>query len=110
MKRTFIIIIAVIVGAIIALIIVNKIPLNKKVVNTYSEVKKGIFEIAVTNSGELIAEKSIDIKGPEIGQSTNQGSNRQGQQTRGGDMRAMDLKILDIVPEGTSVNEGDYIA
>jgi hypothetical protein len=110
MKRTFIIIIAVIVGAIIALIIVNKIPLNKKVVNTYSEVKKGIFEIAVTNSGELIAEKSIDIKGPEIGQSTNQGSNRQGQQTRGGDMRAMDLKILDIVPEGTSVSEGDYIA
>ena len=29
---------------------------------------------------------------------------------RGGDMHAMDLKILDIVPEGTIVNKGDYIA
>jgi len=110
MKRTFIIFIICIVVAIIALIIINKIPVRKKIFNSYSEVKKGTFEITVTNSGELVAEKSIDIKGPEIGQSNNQGSNRQGQQSRGGDMHAMDLKIQDIVPEGTTVNEGDYIA
>lgn len=103
-----------IIIAIIALFVVNKIPVRKKVINTYSEVEKGLFEITVTNSGELIAEKSIDINGPAIGGSTsqgyNQGSGRPGMETRGGGMRAMDLKILDIVPEGTTVDEGDYIA
>ena len=114
MKRMFIMIITSIICAIIALIIVNKIPLKKKVFNTYSEVKKGKFEITVTNSGELIAEKSTDINGPELGQgasqSNNQGSSLRGQQNRGGNIRAIDLKILDIVPEGTTVTEGDYIA
>ena len=43
-------------------------------------------------------------------QSNNQGSSLRGQQNRGGNIRAIDLKILDIVPEGTTVTEGDYIA
>ena len=102
------------VVAIIALIVFNKMTSKNKIFNAYTEVKKGVFEISVSNSGELIAEKSIDIKGPEIGQGSNQGrnqgNNRQGPQSRGGDMHAMDLKIQDIVPEGTIVNEGDYIA
>jgi HlyD family secretion protein len=114
MKRKFIMIITSIICAIIALIIFNKTPLKKKVFSTYSEVEKGIFQITVKNSGELIAENSIDINGPEIGQSTsqgyNQGSGRQGLQTRGSDIHAMDLKIQDIVPEGTTVDKGDYIA
>jgi HlyD family secretion protein len=110
MKRMFIMIITSIICAIIALIIVNKIPLKKKIFNTYSEVKKGKFEITVTNSGELFAEKSIDINGPVIGQSVGQGSNLRGQQNRGSNIRAIDLKIQDIVPEGTTVTEGDYIA
>jgi len=111
MKRIFII--TGIVVAIIALIVFNKLTSKKGIFNTYAEVKKGIFEITVTNSGELIAEKSLDIKGPEIGQGSNQGRDQgrnQGPQARGGDMHAMDLKIQDIVPEGTIVNEGDYIA
>jgi HlyD family secretion protein len=104
MKKTFIIIgISV---AIIALIVFNKMTSKNKVVNSYAEVKKGTFEITVTNSGELLAEKSLDIKGPEIGQ----GSFQQGRGVMGMDMHAMDLKIQDIVPEGTIVNEGDYIA
>ena len=45
---------------------------KKSSLNTFTEVKKGLFEITVSNSGELIAEKSIDIKGPEI----NPGSER----------------------------------
>jgi multidrug efflux pump subunit AcrA (membrane-fusion protein) len=112
MKRIFIII--GIVAAIIALIVFNKLTSKSHIFNTYAEVKKGTFEITVTNSGELIAEKSFDIKGPEIGQASDrghdQGPNRQGPQIRGGDMHAMDLKIQDIVPEGTIVKEGDYIA
>lgn len=106
MKRKFIIFITCIVAAIVLLIIVNNLPSFRKTLNIYSEVKKGIFEIAVTNSGELIAGSSIDIKGPEIGQNISQ----PGSQTRGGNIHAEDIKILDIVPEGTIVVKGDYIA
>lgn len=113
MKRIFIT--AGVLLAIIALIAFNRMTSKNKVVNSYTEVKKGLFEISVTNSGELIAEKSTDIKGPEIGQSNNnQGGGNQGRgggnQGRGGDMHAMDLKIQDMVPEGTLVKAGDYIA
>lgn len=105
MKR--ILVISVIVAAVIALIVFNRMTSKKGSVDSYAEVKQGMFEITVTNSGELIAEKSIDIKGPEIGMGSGQGGNRGG---RGFDMHAMDLKIQDIVPEGTIVKEGDYIA
>ena len=125
MKRIFII--SGVLIAIAALIAFNKITSKKGIVNTFTEVKKGIFEISVANSGELIAEKSVDIKGPEIGQSNNQqggpqGGNRGGGGPGGGggggarggggggDMHAMELKIQDIVPEGTIVKEGEYIA
>ena len=108
MKRMFVI--GGVVLAIIALVVFNQKTSKRGKDNSYAEVKKGLFEIAVTNSGELIAEKSIDIKGPEIGM----GSDRGGGGGRGGsgghDMHAMDLKIQDIVPEGTVVKEGDYIA
>lgn len=108
MKR--ILVISGVLLAIIALVVFNRMTSKKGSVNSYAEVKQGLFEITVTNSGELIAEKSIDIKGPEIGMGSGQGGNRGGNQGRGFDMHAMDLKIQDIVPEGTIVKEGDYIA
>jgi hypothetical protein len=102
MKR--VLVIGIVVAAIIALIVFNQMTSRKGNVSSFTEVKKGLFEISVTNSGELIAEKSVEIKGPAIGM----GSERGGQ-GRGFDMHAMDLKIQDIVPEGTVVKEGDYI-
>ena len=108
MKIKRILVISGVVAAIIALVVFNKMTSKKGNVNSYAEVKKGLFEITVTNSGELIAEKSIDIKGPEIGMGMDQGGSRGG--GRGFDMHAIDLKIQDIVPEGTIVKEGDYIA
>jgi HlyD family secretion protein len=107
MKR--ILIISGVVVAIVALIVFNRMTSKNKVFNVFTEVKKGTFEITVSNSGELIAEKSLDIKGPEIGAGTNRGPG-QGNQGHGMDMHAMDLKIQDIVPEGTVVKAGDYIA
>src|SRR5512136_676060 len=95
-----------VVLAIAALIVFNRMTSKSKVFNVYTEVKKGTFEITVSNSGELMAEKSLDIKGPEIAQ-TNQGFGGGG---HGGDFHAVDLKIQDIVPEGTVVSKGDYIA
>jgi hypothetical protein len=115
MKRALIII--GIVLAVTALIVFNQMISKKNVVNTYAEVKKGLFEISVTNSGELMAEKSTDIRGPVMGQATGQQGNQFGGGGGGnrggggpGDMRAQDLKIQDIVPEGTVVKEGDYVA
>jgi len=98
MKKAFIIIGVVV--AIAALIAFNKIISKKNTFNIYTEVKKGVFEITVSNSGELIAERSVEIKGPEIAQGSNQGHGP----------HAIDLKIQDIIPEGTMVKKGDYIA
>jgi len=137
MKR--ILVISGVVLAIAALIVFNRLSSSKKTVNSFAEVKSGTFEISISNSGELLAEKSIDIYGPTIGlpeqQQQQQGGNRQagstgggsrqggggmtggmamsgggGQRAGGGDMRMSELKIQDIVPEGTIVKEGDYIA
>jgi len=112
MRKVFII--GGIAVAVIALIIFYNMTSKSNIVNAFAEVKKGTFEITVSNSGELMAEKSLDIMGPVIGQAN--GGNfgfggRPGGFMGGGfDMRAMDLKIQDIVPEGTIVKEGDYVA
>ena len=74
MKRT-IIITGIVAGIIIiALVVFNKLVSKKDTDTLYTEVKKGPFEIAVTNSGELEAERSIDIKGPEIRKAVKSGS------------------------------------
>lgn len=174
-KMKKILIIGGIVVAIAALVVFNRMTSKNKTLNFYTEVKKGVFEITVSNSGELIAERSLEIRGPVMGeapktstveltiqnndrgqrggqmggqmggqsggqssgqggdrgssgqsstQSSTSGSARTSGQTatvssgRGGgmtismgsDMHAMDLKIQDIVPEGTLVKEGDYVA
>jgi multidrug efflux pump subunit AcrA (membrane-fusion protein) len=96
MKRTIIITVIVMVITIIALIVFNKVTSKKNDDAEFTEVVKGDFEIVVTTTGELIAEKSIDIKGPEIAQ--------------GRDIRGNNIRIQDLIPEGTEVEEGDYIA
>jgi HlyD family secretion protein len=95
MKRTLIISGIVVVVAVIALLIFNRATSGKDLSNLFVEAKKGEFEIVVTVTGELQAENSVDIKGPDFSQ------------TR---IRTQDIKITDMVPEGTEVKEGDYIA
>jgi len=108
MKRT-IIITGIVAGLIIiAMFAFNKLISKKDTATVYAEVMKGQFEITVSNSGDLEAEKSVDIMGPVIKQS-NQGQNRGGDHGGGG-MRLQSFKISDIVPEGTVVREGEYIA
>lgn len=114
MMKRFLIIGGVLL-AIAALVAFNMMTTKKGNVIYYAEVNEGPFEISVSNSGELLAEKSVDIFGPSIGQSNNQqggahgggGGQRQG---GGMDIRMMELKIQDIVPEGTVVKKGDFIA
>ncbi len=108
MKRTLIIT-GIVAGLIvIAMFVFNKLVSRKDTATVYTEVMKGQFEITVSNSGDLEAEKSVDIMGPVIKQSSqNQGRGGDG---HGGGMRLQSFKISDIVPEGTVVKEGEYIA
>jgi HlyD family secretion protein len=110
MKRTLIITGIVAGVIIIAMILFNKLASKKEKVSVFTEVKKGPFEITVTNSGELEAEKSVDILGPEIQSSASMGGGPNRGSGPGGGMRALNFKIQDIIPEGTEVRKGDYIA
>lgn len=96
MKKTIYITAAVVVFTLIALVVFNKVVSKKGTANQFTEALSGTFEITVTNTGELIAEKSTEIKGPEIAQ--------------GRDVRATSIKITDLIAEGTEVKEGDYVA
>jgi HlyD family secretion protein len=96
MKKTIIITAAVVIAASVFLIIfVRATSKNNESLN-YTEVKKGSFEIAVSGTGELVAANSIDVRGPNLVMNTN--------------FRPSPIRITDIVPEGTIVKKGDYIA
>ena len=96
MKRTIIITGIVAALAIIVLVLIGRASKKKDISNLYAEVQKGQFDIVVTTTGELQAENSTNITGPEFAQSRN--------------IRAMDIKITDLVAEGTEVKAGDYVA
>ena len=96
MKRTLIIAGIIVVVAVIILVIIGKASAKKDISTLYAEVQKGQFEILVTTTGELQAEVSTDIRGPEMTQSRN--------------IRSMDIKIQDLIPEGTEVKTGDFVA
>lgn len=96
MKKTVIItaiIVVVTLGGLLAFVNLTSEDLSK---HSYAVAEKGDFEIVVSGTGELDAENSVDINGPDIVANRN--------------FRAAGIKILDLVPEGTIVKKGDYIA
>jgi len=96
MKRTIIITSVVVVLAIVIMVVISKLSGKEDLSTLFAEVQQGEFEIVVTTTGELQAEVSTDIKGPEGLASRN--------------MRFGGIKISDLVPEGTEVRAGDYVA
>jgi multidrug efflux pump subunit AcrA (membrane-fusion protein) len=96
MKKTLYTTGIVIVAAFILLYALNRIGSKRSTSEFYTKVQKGQFEISVISAGELMAERSVDIKGPEI--------------AMGRDIRFFNIKIQDLMPEGTVVKAGDYIA
>src|SRR4030066_455233 len=109
MKRTLITTAIVAAAITLALFVFNKLVSKDKSSNVYAEAKRGFFEITVANSGELLAEKSIDIKGPEIFSSNQAFGGGGGGQGGHGRMHAMDFEIQDIISEGTMVKKGDIL-
>ena len=59
-----------------------------------TQVKRGEFEIIITSTGELQAENSEKILGPAGLRS----------------IRIWQVKITDLIPEGSMVDSGDYVA
>jgi HlyD family secretion protein len=97
MKKTFVYTGIIAAFAIIALIIFSNLTQRGDKLSLFTESYRGKFEITINTAGELIADKSVDILGPEIAQ-------------RGRDIRASNITIQDLIPEGTVVEKGDYIA
>ncbi|MGD0582545.1 MAG: efflux RND transporter periplasmic adaptor subunit [Bacteroidales bacterium] len=105
MKRSVIIPVIVVIISMIGLVIFNRMASARKNVSAYTQALMGNFEVTINATGELIPEKSVDIKGPVLNTSPdNRGPGR------GMDMRFVDLKIQDLIPEGTVVNTGEYVA
>lgn len=92
MKRK--ILISVIVVGIIAAGYAFLRKSSQKDTEIFVKVKKGDFQISVTSSGELYAKNSTKINGPS-------GLRR---------ARLWQVKINRIIPEGTVVKEGDFVA
>jgi len=95
--------IAVPILAMVGLALINKSMSARDKQNSLAEVREGSFEISVSATGELLAEKSMDLKGPVMPTGRGRGRGRR-------NMRSMNLKIVDLVPEGTVVKKGDFIA
>jgi HlyD family secretion protein len=95
MKRTILITGVVFVVSLAALMVFLGLT-RRSLVADFAEVKQGYFEVSVEAMGELIAEHAVDIIGPNVV------GNRK--------FRAAPIKIIDMVPEGTEVKAGDFIA
>ena len=96
MRKTIITTIIVVIVTFIALFVFEKVTSRSNKEVYFSEARRGPFEITVSTTGELIAEKSVDILAPDI--------------QSGRDVRSAMIKITDLIAEGTEVKEGDYIA
>lgn len=84
----------VVLAVVILVIVIWKIKAAKETEGLVIPVKKGKLEITVTTTGELEALNSEDIKGPMGLRSAN----------------LWQVKISDLIPEGSIVKAGDYIA
>jgi multidrug efflux pump subunit AcrA (membrane-fusion protein) len=108
MNKKLIISILVLGATIIALIVFNNVASRVDDSNQITEAKLGNLDITISGTGELFAEHSVEIKAPEMIQ-RNQGG-QGGHGGGGGDIRLSPLRIQDLIPEGTIVKVGDYIA
>lgn len=96
MKRNKLLLIAA--SSIVLIAIIWYFAKPDKALSTTMEVdvKRGLFVISVTTTGELEAKSSEKIFGPSP--------------TGLRDARIWQLKIDDIIPDGTIVDSGDYVA
>ena len=98
-----------VLALLVALIVFNKVASKRGKVEIFVEARSETFEISISTSGELLAERSLEILGPQMvqGRTRSLGGRAPAQNNN---MRVQNLTIQDIVPEGTIVSAGDYVA
>lgn len=96
MKRKTILAIVIPVTLIVALVLYSVLSGKEKEIVLETIVKQGKFEIAVMVTGELQAIRETEIKAPS--------------QLRSRNLRIRSVKIQDLIPEGTVVDSGQWIA
>jgi len=94
MKKNLLIILIIIAVIIIAVVIILSGSSGEKKADITIDVKKKDFKIEVTTTGELEAEKSEKIRGPSGFRN----------------IYIWEVQIKDLIPEGTIVKQGDYVA
>lgn len=90
--------------SIIALSVFTNLVSSKKTNATLFAAESGTFDITIKATGELLAEKYTNVPGPELPSNQVRGN------YHGNSIPAYPLKITDLVPEGTIVRKGDYVA
>lgn len=96
MKKILYISVATVIVVIVALVIFNKVTSGEDLATLEVKLTRGDFEILVTTTGELQAENSKLITAPA--------------ELRSRNLRFGQLKIQDLIPEGTVVDSGNYVA
>lgn len=96
MKRRTLIGIIVTVVIIVILIIYSAMSGSEKEVVLETQVERGQFEIAVMVTGELQAIRELEIRAPS--------------ELRSRNLRIRSVKIQDMIPEGTVIDSGDWVA
>ena len=86
----------VIAGVIILLVVYSVFSKDKSARILEVPVEYGTFEVVVSVTGELQAKNSTEIRAP--------------MELRNRDFRFRSIKIQDLIPEGTIVDSGDYVA
>lgn len=92
MKRNYIIIVSVVVVIVVVLLLITRKEKVKE--SIVVKAQRGDFQVNVVTTGELEAKNSEEILGPS------------GLRTVG----IWNVQISEMVPEGTLVNEGDFVA
>ena len=95
MKRKFVIPL-VIIGVVLLGVIIYSSAGSDETTQLEVKVEEGQFDVVVNVTGELQAKNSENITGPL--------------ELRSRSLRIRDIKIQDLVPEGTLVDSGDYVA
>lgn len=67
---------------------------SKEILELVVQPERGVFELTVTTTGELQAQNSVQIRGPSNARQA----------------RIYEMKVLQLVPEGTEVEKGDFVA
>ncbi len=96
MKRKLLIPTLVIAGVVVLLIVYSVLSKDESARLLEVPVEYGTFEVIVSVTGELQAKNSTEIRAP--------------MELRNREFRFRSIKIQDLIPEGTIVDSGDWVA